>query len=762
MWKKCSVQAFVAATLAAAGSGGVAHAESEQLSLDEITITAQRREENIQDVPLSVSAISAAQLEAAGITNLMSLSGNVPGFVAMPGLTAGRSMPVYAIRGQSQQEGTILADPSVTLYFNEIAQPRSQGSNIGFFDLAGIEVVKGPQGTLFGRNTTGGAVIVRPQRPKDTFEALVQQSFGNHGAAVTDLVLNTPLSDAASLRLAGQYTRSDGYLTDVNTGKLINDVKEIGARASLAVHPSDSWESILTLNYAKADNGGTGGLITALPPLVSAGLRALQTPLLNAQAARDIYHTASGVPMFNKIETRSIENITTIPLREGLRLKNVFGWRDVDFEILDDTDGTPSLILTVHRIDTQKQISEELQLLGENGNLEWIAGLFYFRESGNYEDNSAGAATGAGTVDPGLIEPFTDLRMYAPNYSSTWMTARNTSYAAFVQGTYSFTDALSLTVGVRQNWDKREATFLNRAFQGAALGFSCRFTLANGTRPTIPNCALPASASFSEPTYNVSLNWKPSEDALLYVAHRHGYRTGGFGPRATTEAGLRRTFEPEIVDDIEIGAKADWRIGNSLLRTSLAIYNADYEDIQRLLTDPTLTPITTVTTNAGKARVRGGELEVTWKPAEWMELSGFWGYIDAKFTEFTAPDGTDLSTAPFARAPRNTNGLNATFRLPIPETAGELSLHAGFRHIDRYASSDTFDPTAWVENYDLANASLVWRSVAGSQFDATVFVDNLFDAKYLLAYQQIGQVNKAETPGAPRMYGLRVAYRFGE
>jgi iron complex outermembrane recepter protein len=764
--------------LAAAPTAGLAQqAEitgTQARGLEEVIVTAQRREQNLQDVALSVSVLGSAQLERVGVTEMTDLTGKVPSMVSSPGLTGGRAMPIFAIRGLSQQEGTMLADPSVTIYVNDVPVPRTQGSNMSFFDIGSVEVLKGPQGTLFGRNTTGGAILVRPQKPQDEFQASISQMFGNYEAMETQAMLNVPFGDWGALRIAGQHVESDGWLTDVITSKEVNFVDEDAGRISFDLHPSERWNSLFTASYSKARSGGTGGYITALPGLVSPGLRALQTPLLAAQQQRGHFETASGVPMANDIEVSSIDNTTTIELTDRVTIKNIIGYRDVDYDTLEDTDGTQALLLTVNRIDKQHQISEELQILGSNDWLTWIAGAFYFQETGTNAGPTAGLGAGAGTPDPGLIEPNRRMSDYYPNYINTNSGAQNTSTAIFAQGTFSLDkmlEGLSITLGARQNWDKREVDIRNTGWLTppavVPAAFSCRFTLdaddnpaTPETRPTLGNCSLPLEDDFSEPTYNLSIDYRLTSDALVYLAHRHGYRTGGFGARATTEQGLSRTFKPETVDDIELGAKIDWQFGNAFLRTNLAAYYADYKDIQRLLTDPTLVPITTVTTNAGKAEIKGGEFEFVFRPIYRFEISGFYSYTDAEFTEFIAPDGTDLSNAPFARAPENIYGGTALFDLPLGKI-GDLSLSATYFHMDEFVTTDTFDPTAFVDGYDVWNFNLQWNSIGGSGADVSFFVNNAFDEEYFFPYQHIAQVNKVDTPGAPQTYGVRLSYRFG-
>ena len=205
----------------------------------------------------------------------------------------------------------------------------------------------------------------------------------------------------------------------------------------------------------------------------------------------------------------------------------------------------------------------------------------------------------------------------------------------------------------------------------------------------------------------------------------------------------------------------DWQIGNAYLRTNIAAFHADYKDIQRLLTDPNLVPITTVTTNAGKAKIDGGEFEFVFRPVDAFELSGLYSYTDARFTDFIAPDGTDLSDAPFARAPKNIYGATARVVVPL-KSLGEISASANYFHMDEFATTDSFDPTAFVDGYGVWNFDMQWSGIAGTGADVVLFVNNAFDEEYLLPFQHILQVNKVDTPGEPRTYGVRLRYRFGE
>ena len=747
-------------------------------------MTARRREESIQSVPVAVSAVGGAELTAEGLTDLVQLGTKMPGLTVSPGNGAGSSTPLFAIRGLSQQELTILADPSVTTYMGDIVYARAQGINSAMFDLDRVEVLKGPQGTLFGRNTTGGAIVIRPAQPSKTDEGMAALTFGNHGAAMFEAMANLALGDRAQLRVAGVIDQDDGYIEDIITGRSVNETDTQASRVSLAAQPTDKLDTLFVYNRFTEDDGGTGTFIydvnTATnatggytSTICGAGPSALGwgscTQLLADQQARGPFKVQSGAPAFTKIETWDLTNTTSYAISDSLTVKNIVGYRSVDNHNYEDTDGTPWPVLSIERIDTFTQWSEELQLLGSTEKLDWIVGAYWFNEEGSNQGLSMTAQRepAPGNTDAYGIEP---LPRGFNSWSNTWVEGDNTSKALFAQGTWRFTDRWSVTAGARYTTDEKTAVIRNQT--GDLTGpTTCRFTVDTDgnpatpeVRPAIADCQLPLSEDFSEPTWNVSLEYKPTDAMLYYLAHRHGYRSGGFGARAATEQGLERTFEPETVDDIELGAKVDWSIGGrQALRTNLALFYSDYQDIQRLLTDPNTVPVTTVTTNAGKAEISGAELELTWWPTDSLELSGWYAYTDAKFTEFTAPDGRDLSIFPFSRAPENVASASIDYTLPLDTSQGTVSVGASYWYTSEYSSSDDFHPSVMVDGYSLVNLRADWKSAFGGPIDVGFYVRNATDEEYELTilniYTSLGF--DARTPGEPRNYGVRATYNFG-
>lgn len=752
--------------------------EDTELRRETIIVTARRKEESIQDVPLALTAFDAEGLDQQGVVDLASLAGKVPGLLSGNSLGGGRSTPTFAIRGQSQQELASVADPSVSLYVNDIVVPRAHGANMAFYDIASVEVAKGPQGTLFGRNTTGGAILVRTNRPVDTFEAYISQEIGSFSSFITEGMVNLPVAEGVALRVAGQHRERDGYIDDAITGEGINTIDENAIRATLLLDPGGSWRSITTASYADADNGGTGGIITFSP-------LGIFQPGLADQAGRDIYTTASGVPSFSRIETQAIENETSFDLSDNLVLKNIAGYRKLDVHSLEDLDAVSALIFPVERIVSQEQFSEELQLQGEIGKLDFIVGGFYFHEDASDQALTAGLLTATVLVDPGAVEPGS-ISGYFPRYSNTWVQPTNESYAVFAQGTYEITDRLSVTAGLRQNWDNRDISMLNRTYNAAVSTTeqTCRFTLdldndpsTAETLPPIDQCVFQDSTSFDELTYNLSAEYKVRRDLLLYLAHRHGYRTGGYSARGNSEATLSDTFEPEFVDDLELGVKADWDLpGGAFLRTNLATYYAEYKDQQRIVVLASSPPVT-LTANAGNSTVYGAEFDFLFRPNELFEFSGFYAYTKGEFDEYLGPNGEDFSPQRYPRVPENAYSVTAAMLPPVPASWGDMRVALTFSHQDEYDYNDDYAvevtsggapiPSAIlinqaqiIEEQDLLNLRFDWTGVMGSNFDLAAFVNNLSDEEYLMPYMGIQGAYETRVAGAPRTAGVRLRYNF--
>lgn len=732
----------------------------------EIIVTATRRDQALQDVPIAVTAIGEDALRLNQVNSVSDMGSLTPNMISVAGTAGGaKSAPQFSIRGQSQQERGGLSDPSVGVYFGDVVMARTQGLNQTLFDVRSVEVIRGPVGTLFGKNATGGAVIIRPNLPTtDGFEGGVGITVAEFNTINADAYINLPVSDSLAFRFGAAASNDDGYIFDEALGRNINDTATASLRGSVLLR-SGRFQNVTMVNYFAENDGGAGGVARYLNPEGAiASLAAIRNyrpvdVLLAEQAARGDRRINNGTPEFNVVETIDIHNTTSFDLSDSVTLKNIFGWRKVDSHILVDLDGTEHPLLHTEIFDNSKQISNELQLLGSTGALDWIVGAYFFNEKG---DNNA-ASTILGT-DQGGIEPATTFRSGATNNRQKF---ENTSYAVFAEGTYELLDGLSLTLGGRYTWDERQATILNRV-----IDTRCGFTVDDDNDPATPEvnpgdgpgCRVDDSAKFDAFTYNVALNYKPDTDTLLYASLRRGFRAGGFAARAVTEAGLRRPFDPEFVRNFEVGLKRDWHFGGAFLQTNLALFRSKYSNVQRQAVDTTTTNPFTVVVNAAEATIQGVELEATFRPIDRITLSGFWGYTDASFDEFIDPfTGEDLSDQEFARVPKNNWRVSGTVDLIESQDIGNVSFTAAYSGRDSYLDTDNaVAPWGLIPSHQQLDLYLKAADIGETGFDVTLFAKNVTNETEFQplasVYSSIGFA--AAVPGAPRQFGIQLRYDF--
>lgn len=734
---------------------------------NDIIVVATRREQALQDVPIAVTAIGQDALQLNQVDSISDVGSLTPNMITVAGTAGGgKSAPQFSIRGQAQQERGGLSDPSVSVYFGDVAIARTQGLNQTLFDIRSVEVIRGPVGTLFGKNATGGAVIIRPNLPTTSaFEGSAGVTIAEFGTINADAYVNIPVSDSIAFRFGASTSNSDGYIFDETLGRNVNDTETISARGSVLLR-SGRFENVTMVNYFTEDDGGSGGFAKFLNPQ---GSIATLAPLRNyrpvnalvaEQEARGSRRINNGVPEFNDVETIDIHNTTTFDVSDDITLKNVFGWRKVDSHILVDLDGTEHPVLHTEIFDDSDQISNELQLVGSSGSLDWIVGGYFFNESG---DNNA-ASIILGTESGGIESSTTFLRGATNNRQKF----ENTSYAIFAEGTYEVLDGLSVTLGGRYTWDKRAATILNRV-----IDTRCAFTIDADDNPSTPEvnpgdgpgCRVDASANFNAFTYNAALNYKPDSDTLFYASVRRGFRSGGFSARATREIGLRRPFEPEFVRNIEFGLKRDWRFGDAFLQTNLALFRSKYTNVQRQAVDTTSGSPFSVVINAAEATIQGIELEATFRPIDRVTLSGFWGYTDASFDKFIDPfTGADLSGQKFARVPKNNWRIAGTVDLVRSQNIGDISFTAAYGGRDSYLGSDAgLIPFDVIPSHAQVDLYLKADNVGDTGLDVTLFARNLTNETELQplasVYPSLGFA--AVVPGSPRQFGIQLRYDFG-
>lgn len=743
-----------------------------------IIVTARRRDERLQDVPMAVTGIRGSDVERLEITRTEDIERVTPGLNVTTSVYGSSNLTV-TIRGQRQGLNNGPYDSSVGVYFAEVPQARTQGLNAGLYDIESIQVLKGPQGTLFGRNTTGGAVLITPQSPTNKFEGYGQMTLGDYGTVNTEGAVNLPLSDALQLRFSVQTTRHDGYLRDPTMGYNVEDANNYSWRAAAKIRFSDELENTLFVTgFRELDDG----VAFKLTKVAGFGVGPNRDGFAQISELQDssFWTTTSFVPpKGTDITTYTVANTTTLNLIDDQTLKNIFGFRRTDSSLNFNIAGDRYSSDYLNVVDKGNQWSDEVNLSGKalNRDLDYFAGLFYFIEK-NYSTQRSQflmfQPLSADATSPGTV-----TITNAPDII-------NTSYSAYGQSTYHVPDTrLSLTGGLRWTYDKREITWKNFILSASPVPGAlpvfvnppiCRMTDANGVR--LSPCVREGEKAFSAPTYTLTADYKVSDNLLIYLANRRGYRSGGF--TFTAQSATQATpYRPEFVTDFESGAKGSLRFSeNASFYYDFAAYLQKYEDVQKLVnfTPPGTTLSQVYFVNAAKATIKGIEVSGDLNVGP-LELQANYAYSNAVYDEFRAAFTTiqsaDYSGARFAGAPEHTFGWLARLRVAGSDDVGQFYVQAsGYYQSSSVAIDATnYDPVHKVTapwtilgSRHIVDARLEWANVMGKPLDLQIYAKNLFNEKYLTGMND-GIFNNAlgftsALVGDPRTVGVVMKYKF--
>jgi iron complex outermembrane receptor protein len=712
---------------------------SESDELAEVTVVARRVEESLEKVPLTVTAISADTLKAQTVTTGTDLQGLVPTLsvgISMFGATQQYSL--RGVRGSNNGGGVIE-------YFNEVPID-SVLVDSQLWDLSSVQAVAGPQGTLFGRNNTGGNVLFVPQRPTKDFEGFVQARYGRFDNSDVTTVLNLPLTDQLQIRLGGEFSYRDKLTTNISGNDLGRQAHK-SLRFSLLYTPLDWLTDYMVVAVAYrhdtpvAQVSGISGdpqdSLPSSPKLYGAryyndllaqqarGVRSVDVPLESAQN-NDLYH---------------VTNILTADLG-GLTAKYIAGFQGSwNHQLVSDLS-VPLPIIIGQNDDSTATVTQEGQLLGNlfDKRLDWVTGIYY---SDMWTNSKA-----AYLLFAPVGTPMNDLTT-----QQTGGYAETRSVAGYAQGTYALTDALKLTVGGRYTHDS-----LHDSALGYAVGHVCNLPLADPItcRQAIAN---PSHAV----TYNFSLDYQITQGLLAYATTRRGYNAGGFNPGFPP--GIQDTVNPEKIKDYEVGLKGDGHLGSMPVRVNVSAFRSRYSDIQRsvgiIYPVNGVNTIVTAQLNAATATLYGTQIDLLAQPIRELTIQASYGFLHTKYDSFESFLG-DATGNQFAQAPRHTAHLAATYRRPLP--SGELVANASYSYIsavhfqDINLGADDVGP-----GYGLLDLRLGWENILDKHIDVSVYGKNLADKVYTLNASddtaQFGFISRQY--GDPRTYGIEARYSFG-
>jgi iron complex outermembrane receptor protein len=720
--------------------------------LGEVVVTARRRAERLQDVPVAVTAIDSQSLQQNQISSAKNLEKIVPSLQVNSNSV--REGGRYTLRGQGTTFGS---GEGVVVYFAEAPVPQFASGGVGmYFDLDSVQVLNGPQGTLFGRNTTGGAVLFTPKKPDNGTEGFLEVGYGNYNNREATGAINIPVvADKLMIRFAATGRKRDGFTRNLADGKDYDDLNYWGMRLGIVARPTDNIENYLLLTDNKSEPNGSTWVITHINPTGPA-LRLFPrlADEFAAQQARGprVINTDTTPVWISK--TKALINTTTWTLAPEITAKNIFSYFDSFTAIGYDLDGTPINTISFDKnvpnrgnvsagaLSSAHYTTDELQLSGKSfdNKLNWVGGVYYQSYRTGKPMDTGPMSLGSRTVSIPV--------------------ENGSSKAAYVQGSLNlgaFSDALSklnFTAGYRYTWDERNTTVNAWNAQTGACTTRVAFT---------PNCAVPFSGKFSAPTYTLSLDYHVTPSTLLYATNRRGYKSGGFNTSADPASGFAK-FGPEYVVDYEAGLKTDFRLGFPI-RLNIAIFNDDYKDIQRNqnVIAPGSNPPRVVgfTLNAAKARIRGFEAQSTLRPVNALTITAFYSYLDARYKDYTF-SGVDLSGYRLPFTPKHKVGLTWRYQLPVPEALGTMSFAGSYAYSSRFRWNDLELPGNTVGGSGLLDLSADWNGIAGSRVDASLFMTNVGDRTYrMISSVQYNSVGISSAMyGEPRMYGVRLRYTF--
>ena len=643
-------------------------------ALEEVIVTARKREENLQSTPISISAFTANELAQRQIRSTDQLADVTPNLTFdsyAPSSGQNASSQIY-IRGIGQSDFTAVTDPGVGLYVDGVYYARSFGGTMDFLDLERIEVLRGPQGTLFGRNTIGGAIALHTKRPDDEFAGSVEVEVGSDEMLYGTARFNIPIAEGLYSNISFTKRDRDGYVERVQLaarqrsgvalptdGAVLGDDDTFSARGAIVWEASESLNFFMTADYTDEDESGSpatslglneqqtfpyhantfengiafGGNCPLLPPpTLPPGERGTNNNFmcLNDTWYRDVFENEGTGEVTSELTMWGVSLEANWDVTDWMSIKSITAYRDIDAYSARDGDATPYRVFHTQDPFDQDQFSQELQFSGNTDNMKWLVGLYYFEEQADnpnpvqFPEPTIGAIVSGGSVD-------------------------NDNFAVFSQVTYDLTEKWSLTAGVRYTDETKRFSPYSYADGYYVMGGPGSPSVRYLDCPTgaEPGCdgvqgrlftdgdhfvaAGEYERGFDDWTPMVNLAYQADDDLMVYASYSEGFKSGGFDQRYNVAFPDGPTsFDPETANTYEVGMKSSW--ADNTFRLNLAAFFTDYEDMQ-IIVRQGFAPITF---NAGQAEIKGFELESTWVPSPAWIIQANVGYTDAEYVDLDA------------------------------------------------------------------------------------------------------------------------------
>ena len=732
--------------------------------LEEVIVTAQKRAQSIQDVPISITAFSGNFLEENGIQTIEDVSRMTPNFSSNTGAQTSNNRII--IRGIGAA-GNNAIEPSVGVFIDSVYYPRP-GSVIGLLvDIQSFEVLRGPQGTLFGRNTVAGALNITTRNPHHESEGMIELGLGDEDLFEVGGMFNGALTDSVAGRIAFKYADRDGYGENAYNGEDFGARDDLVVRGKMLFDFSEKLSLLVTADYSKINGEGTA--IEVLNSTNTPEFEATTTALYGSSpATKDSYDWKINQAHRDELEDeqKGLSFDFNYEFGNGLALRSISAYREWDATNANQDISVPAIIFpgtTDYQTDTW---SQEFHLMSPGGEtVDWLAGLYYYQE--DYDIDEARDA-GESLCVPTIAANFGDAlgaACLAGQQEDAILTTFNQeleSIAVFGQATWNINDSWNTTLGLRWTDDQKDGDFDNQVFNPILRAFRAEETNLGMERDD------------SKTTGFANVNWYVTEDIMLFATWSSGYKSGGFNSQGTEEVlGERRIFDPEETTNYELGVNSTLLDGS--MTANVTLFRTDLDDFQ----DRGFDGLSFVVVNAGELRQQGVEADINWTPIEPLRIVAGIGYLDSEYRDFEgAPplpggEAQDLTGERRNFSPEWQTSLVADWTQAFGNGM-EWFVGGSWSWVDEQnvGTSSNNNPQTVQDSYSLLNANVGLRSASGN-WDVTLFGYNLTDEDYCgsMFNQAFGGPIGAEDAAnstsvqrcvlqAPQRWALRGAYRF--
>lgn len=698
--------------------------ETKANTLDAITVSARKREESLQEVPVAVTAFTADGLDKLNVEDLSDLGAFVPNLTVYAARGSSSTLTAY-IRAVGQSDPLWGVDPGVGLYLDDVYVARPQGALLDVFDVERIEVLRGPQGSLYGKNTIGGAIKYVSSALEEEFYGRGSVTIGNYSQLDAKASVNLPLGGGWASRIAVASLSRDGYGKNIVTGQDVSDKEILAARATLGYLGSPDFTAKFTVDWMDDQSGVRGAKMLAPNNNVV-------IPVAGIAPLDHRFNVRNGMPNINDTSMKGASATLSWNIGDAWVLKSVTAYRESDTETNIDFDTLPNTVADVKAFYSDDQLSQEFQLnYDAGGKVRGVAGLYWF----------TGSAGGQ------VLNNF-----YGLSFGDTQGVVDTDSVAVYGEFTWDFAERWALTLGGRYTDEKKTADVYNIGYTDASF-----------TRPSGAVAAdFEDSVSFQNFSPKVSVDFKVSDEILLYALASRGFKSGGFNIRAQATAvpRSRLPFDDETVTTFEVGAKNAF-LDNRLF-LNVAYFDSDYKDIQ--LSVFTAVPGSNPPvffgdfTNAGKGSVEGVELEYQALLSPSFTLQGNFAWLDAKYDEFITNEANVADSQKFTNAPDFSAAITGLHTIQLAG-GGSFTSRVSYSYQSEVYPTTDLSEAIRQPGYGLVSAGLIWQTAGAWRF--ALEGSNLADKEYRTTGYNIPALGVLTGfYGAPRTYSLTATYDF--